>query len=122
MKVIVAGSRNFNNYNFLKEKLDHIFNNVLKIKDITIISGHARGADQLGERYAKERKLKCEVYPADWDKHGKAAGYIRNEKMAKVGDILVAFWDGESRGTKHMIRTMKDLGKKVIIVFYKGGK
>ena len=104
-KVIVAGSRDFNDYKLLKEKLDVVLSNKVEIE---IVSGGARGADKLGEVYAKERNLSCKVFPADWDAHGKSAGYKRNAEMAEYADALVAFWDGKSKGTGHMI----DLAEK----------
>ena len=112
-KVIVAGSRDFTNYEVLKQKLDVLLANKERV---VIVSGGARGADKMGERYASERNLSCEIYPADWDKFGKGAGYRRNEQMAKVADGLVAFWDGKSKGTSHMIELMQKLNKSVRIV------
>lgn len=105
-KVIVAGSREFNDYELLKNKLDHLLQTV--VGEIEIVSGTARGADQLGERYAKERGFKVKQFPANWDTLGKRAGYVRNEEMAKYADACVVFWMNESRGTKHMI----DLSEK----------
>jgi len=111
MKVIIAGSRDFDNYVLLS----HICDTVLpKGIDYEIVSGGARGADHLGEVYAWECDYKKTVFPADWDKNGKAAGYIRNEEMAKYADALIAFWDGKSKGTKHMI----DLANKHMLLSY----
>ena len=73
-----------------------------------IISGGARGVDWMGEWWAQQRGVLVKVYPANWSKNGKAAGYIRNEEMAKVCDAVVVIWDGESKGSEHMI----DLGHK----------
>lgn len=112
-KVIVAGSRTFNDY----EMLHHTLNHLLEDCDgITIISGDAQGADQLGTRYAEAKGYKVMHFPANWQKYGKSAGYKRNEEMAKHADALVAFWDGKSRGTKHMIdiATKKNLKSRVI--------
>lgn len=101
MKTIVAGSRSFDDYGLLKSVCDEF--------DITeVVSGTARGADRLGERYARENNIYVKRYPANWDKHGKAAGYIRNKEMAKYADRLIAFWDFKSKGTRHMI----DLAEK----------
>lgn len=105
MKVIIAGSRSFVDYTKLVEFCDSVLKDQT---DITIVSGCARGADMLGQMYADEKGYPVLKYPADWDKYGKSAGYLRNEEMAKVGDMLIAFWDGESKGTQHMI----NLGKK----------
>jgi glycerophosphoryl diester phosphodiesterase len=116
-KVIVAGSRDFNDYELLKRKLDNALKNRVN-EGIEIVSGTARGADRLGERYAAERGYAIKRFPADWDKYGKRAGYLRNEEMAKYADALMAFWDGESRGTKHMIDLAHKHGLKVIVVKY----
>lgn len=118
-KVIIAGGRHFSNYELLKEKCDYYLQHKLQEGRVVIISGHATGADALGERYAKERGLSLDAHPADWNKHGKAAGPIRNAEMAEVADALIAFWDGVSRGTKNMIDTAKSKGLKVAIVRYK---
>jgi ribA/ribD-fused uncharacterized protein len=115
LKVIVAGSRSFDNYQLLCEKMDYYLKDV---KSPVIVSGHAKGADLLGEKYAIEHNLPGESYPADWEHYGKQAGYIRNELMAQNADVLVAFWNGTSKGTEHMIRTMKSLKKPVRIVRY----
>lgn len=110
MKVIVAGSRQFNDYELLEHTVDSLG---LDISEI--VSGHANGADKLGERYARSRGIKLMVFPAEWDKYGKGAGIIRNGRMAEYGDYLVAF-DMGTPGTKNMIHTMLKLGKPVHIV------
>lgn len=115
MKVIIAGSRTFNDYPKLKKKLDSILKNQ---KDITIISGTASGADRLGERYADENHHKLEKYPAMWDIFGKSAGYKRNEEMAGVADSCIVFWDGKSKGTKHMIDIAKKNKLKLRIIMF----
>lgn len=113
MKIIIAGCRDFNNYVLLKSKLDFYFKNV----EVTeIVSGAARGADTLGELYAKENNISVKQFPAQWDLYGRSAGFRRNEEMAKYADALVAFWDYESRGTKDMINRAKLYGLKVRIV------
>jgi hypothetical protein len=99
-KVIVAGSRGFNDYEFLKQRLDFLLS---KTPYPLIVSGAARGADQLGERYAKERGLPYQQFPAEWNKYGKMAGPLRNQQMVNYADALVAFWNGKSRGTKNVI-------------------
>ena len=104
MKVIIAGSRLFNDYNLLKKHCDKILSNQIEVE---IVSGTANGADKLGERYAKEKGYPIKRFPANWSELGKKAGYIRNEQMAIYADSLIAFWDGESKGTKHMIELAK---------------
>lgn len=118
-KVIIAGGRDFNDYELLKEKCDFFLKNkIMEGRRITIISGHASGADSLGERYAQEGGLQCEQHPADWKTHGKAAGFIRNAEMAAIADALIAFWDGKSRGTANMINTARAKGLRVAVIGY----
>jgi len=105
-KVIIAGSRSWTDYDELKKKCDYLLSEKIKNGEkIIIISGHASGADQLGEKYAKERNLECVIIPADWDKYGKQAGMIRNEQMAKVADACIAFFSAysENKGTSNMV-------------------
>ena len=115
IRVCIAGARTFNDYSLLKAIITNAF---FDISCLHIISGHAKGADELGERFANENNLLLDIYPADWTTHGKGAGHIRNAKMASISYCLVAFWDGESRGTKNMINNMKRLGKPVLIYNY----
>jgi hypothetical protein len=114
-KVVVAGSREFEDYTFLEKKLNHIFSK-WHFSEIEIVSGGAKGVDHLGEMYAQAKGCALKVFPADWEKHGKAAGPIRNKEMAEYATHLVAFWDGESRGTKNMIDTAKKLGLKIRVI------
>ena len=105
-KVIIAGSREFDNYDMLKEKCDKILSRkVNEGEEIVIVSGTARGADTLGEKYAEERGYKIERYPANWDKYGKRAGYLRNKKMAEVSNACIVFLSSkaENKGSKMMI-------------------
>lgn len=111
MRVVIAGGINFNDYEMLCEKVSEL----LEGRDhITIISGHARGADSLGERYAKEHGMDLYVIEAEWKKYGKAAGPIRNRKMLQYAmedePMLIAFWNGTSRGTWNTISTAKKMG------------
>lgn len=102
-KVIVAGGRDFNDYNLLKTKLDRILCNKRNTHQICILSGKATGADSLGERYAHENGFQVLSFPANWNLYGRQAGVKRNAEMANEANALIAFWDGESHGTKHMI-------------------
>lgn len=117
-RVIVAGGRDFRNYDLLKKKLDYYLSRVRATHDIRIVSGLARGADRLGLVYAKENHLPVDQFPAKWNEHGKRAGYLRNAEMANNADALVAFWDGQSKGTKHMIDIAKKKKLKVRVVHY----
>jgi len=112
MKLAIIGSRSFNDYDKLKNEVD-------KIKDITtIISGGAKGADTLAEKYAFEKNIPIKIFPANWSKFGKQAGIIRNKEIIDNCDKVIAFWDGESRGTKNSITVAKNKGKEVILVYY----
>ena len=117
-KVIIAGSRGFSNYKLLKEKCNEYLREKRKEYNIIIISGGARGADTLGEKYAQDEGFSLEVFPANWNKFGKSAGFIRNEQMAEVADALIAFWDEKSHGTKHMIEIMENKKLLVRVVNY----
>lgn len=103
IRSIVAGGREFNDKVLLFDVLDKAYGGVLD--KLVIISGHARGADQLGEEWAKARGVPLITRPADWDTHGRAAGPIRNvEMITKDGAThAVVFWNGISTGSKHMI-------------------
>jgi len=116
-RVIVAGGREFNDYAKLCSELDEYLH-PFPHEEVTIISGTARGADRLGERYAADRELKLVRMPADWDKHGKSAGYRRNEEMAKAATHAVCFWDGKSRGTQHMINIARQGNLATHVVLY----
>lgn len=109
-RVIIAGSRTFNDYKWLKVVCNALLAEVLSVNNVIVISGGASGADSLGELYAKENGLVCEQYPADWKQHGNAAGPIRNRQMAAVAQTLIVFWDGKSRGTKNMIEQARKKG------------
>ena len=93
-RVIIAGCRDFYNYVTLKERCEYYLQNKMKTHNVIIVSGHAPGADSLGEKFAADHNLQCELHPADLERHGRAAGPIRNEEMAEVADALIAFWDG----------------------------
>lgn len=115
MKVIIAGGRYFDDYNELCQYCDKILQNQLNIE---IVSGGAWGADALGEKYAQEREFKLIRFPAAWHKFGKSAGVIRNAEMANFADVLIAFWDGRSKGTKNMISLAKKEGLKIYVYYY----
>lgn len=110
MRTIIAGSRN-------GVTLKHVEDAVAAAgwEITTAISGTARGADQMGESYAEAHGIPVEKFPADWDSYGKRAGYIRNSQMAENAEALIAIWDGQSRGTMHMINIASQKGLKVYV-------
>lgn len=115
VSIIVAGTRTFNDYELLSAWL-----NTMRIfyGKIRIVSGGADGADTLAIKYAKRHLIPKIVLKADWNKHGRAAGPIRNREMAEEASVLVAFWDGQSRGTKNMIEEAIKRGLQTHIVYY----
>ena len=114
MKTIIAGSRTIEEYGSLIFAIKHS-----KLNITTVISGTAKGVDKLGERYAEENNIPILRFPADWEKHGKSAGYKRNEAMASEADALIALWDRKSKGTKHMIDIAKRKQLKVFVFIFK---
>lgn len=112
MKTIIAGSRTIEDYDIVLAAI------LASNFDITeVVSGCARGVDKLGERFAEDVELPIKYFPADWDKYGKKAGYIRNEEMANYADAAICIWDGESKGTENMINISTK--KKLKLFIYK---
>lgn len=118
IKIIIAGSRTFNNYELLKSEMNKLISPDVFCMDIEIFSGCAKGADILGEQYAKEYGFTIKRFPADWGKYGKKAGYIRNQQMSNFATHCVCFWDGKSKGTKMMIDLAKKAGLNTHIINY----
>lgn len=110
MKTIIAGSRGITDYSLLLKAYSECGFEITEV-----VSGGARGVDKLGERLAQELNLPLKIFPADWSK-GKQAGFIRNVQMAEHADALIAVWDGQSRGTAHMITIARSLGLKVYVL------
>ena len=118
-KLIIAGGRDFNDMELLSMTVQHLADTELADKSVSIVSGMARGADALGYLFAHQRGVVVHEFPAQWDRYGKKAGFMRNTQMAKEADGLLAFFSG-SNGTAHMIKCMADLNKPVWIVPYNG--
>lgn len=112
-RVVIAGSRYFYDYALLCQVCDRILSNKRASgEEIIILSGHAAGADVLGERYAKSRKYACEIFQAKWAERGLRAGQERNKVMASKANALIAFWNGRSKGTKGMIEFARQEAKE----------
>src|SRR5215475_7789434 len=111
MKLIIAGSRTFTDYPLLCQTRAPDHHRITQV-----ITGGARGADQLGYRWAWKHTIRHQLFRADWERFGKSAGGRRNHQMAQAGDMLLAFWDGKSPGTQHMISCMQQLRKPVVII------
>ena len=142
IRLIIAGSRDFNNYKLLEKEVGAYLREILKeecnldlvtegegnwgwyngeqqveiLPPLEIVSGGARGADRLGEKYARERNYHLKIFNADWEKNGRSAGYIRNEEMAKYANYCICFNINRSKGSAHMESLAKkhSLGLKVI--------
>lgn len=112
MKLIIAGCRDMTDWGVVHEGITR---SGFGPKVTEVVSGGAQGVDYIGEGLAEKSGLPVKRFNADWKKHGKAAGPIRNRQMAEYGDALLAIWDGESRGTKNMIEEMERLGKPVYV-------
>ena len=129
LRIIVAGSRDFKDYTLLRDTLMYYLTDmddadvVDNPSQVKFISGTARGADVLGEQFAYTYEYDVIRFPPDWDTYGKSAGYRRNAEMAKYASeaygVLFAFWDGKSKGTKHMIDLANRYGLEVHVVKYK---
>ena len=117
ISLAVVGSRDFSNYALLAKSIRD-----LKAKEGVVIeevvSGGARGADRLAEKYARSEQIALRVFLPQWDTHGKAAGVIRNKLIVDRADMVLAFWDGKSAGTQSTIQLAKRAGKEVLVVDY----
>ena len=120
MKLIVAGGRDFNDYELLKETLDSLQQEYGNITEV--VSGTAKGVDKLGEQYANENKIPIKRFVPDWEGLGKKAGHVRNRQMGDYAKehngMLAAFWDKHSKGAKGMIDYAKKIGLKSVVVYY----
>lgn len=131
MKIIIAGGRDVDDYAMVEYVVEAVLT-LSGLKATEVVCGGARGADSLGERWAEENGIPVKKFEADWTDiyapgalpkknpngpgfYNARAGLDRNIKMAKYADALIAFWDGESRGTKHMIDEAKKMNLKVFI-------
>lgn len=117
MQLIVCGGRDFNDYDFLKMTLDDYLD-AYPDQDVLIISGGAKGADTLGARYADENGFDKVYFHVDWEKYGKSAGYVRSNQMVEEATHVVAFWNGKSKGTQHLITQAIKKKLKVRVVEY----
>ena len=115
IKVVIAGCRDYTNYDEAKLYIDFCLSNIRKENVIVIISGCAAGADAIGERYAKENGFEVEKHPADWKTYGRSAGPKRNRQMAQNCDLIICFWDGKSKGTMSLINYAQKHNKPIRI-------
>lgn len=102
MKIIIAGSRTITEYHLVEEAIRIAGFNITEV-----VSGTARGVDQLGEQWAAANNIPVRRFPADWNRYGRRAGYIRNAEMGVYAQGAVIVWDGSSAGTESMIEILK---------------
>lgn len=123
MKLAIVGSRTFNDEFLMAEYLTifttaYGFTDEVNPPDVEVISGGAKGADSLGERFAKINRCPVTIFKPDWDKYGKSAGFIRNQQIVDTCDIVLAFWDGKSKGTQDTINKAKKTKKPTFIIYF----
>ena len=116
--LIVAGSRTMDDYSFVHKEIQKFIKSNCFVKDISIISGHAKGVDLLGERFAKNNNLNLIILPARWEKFGKRAGYLRNRDMADLATHCLVICENNSKGSRHMYNIAKSKGLITSIVEY----
>jgi len=107
-KIAVIGSRSFDDYEHLRRVLEAWL-------PAQIISGGAKGADTLAHRLAQEESLPITVIKPDWKQFGRAAGPIRNRAIVDAADMVIAFWDGQSRGTESTLEYARSKQKLVLV-------
>ena len=116
--IAIIGDGDFNDYALLKTKLDEI-RQVYPTID-RAVSGGARGTDQLGEQYARAHGMWMQIFRPDWARYGRGAALLRNTDIINAADIIVAFWDGKSRGTQDSIQKARQQGKILFAYDYSG--
>ncbi len=119
-RVVVAGSRNFNDYELFSKVVGEFLKPICERYELIIVSGHCSGADIMGEQYAKENGLEVEVYPAEWKKYGRSAGAKRNKQMVDVANFAIAFPSPNGKGTQSMIKYAEQKGIPVKIYQIEG--
>lgn len=115
LNIAIIGSRSFNDYNLLVSELSKL--DILN-ENLTIVSGGAKGADMLAEKYADENDYNKKIFKPNWKKYGRGAGIVRNKEIIENSDLVIAFWDGTSKGTKSSIDLAKKFNKEIIVITY----
>jgi hypothetical protein len=120
MRLAIIGSRTINDYTFVRETiLKHFVTTdpLIHMSITHIVSGGARGADSLGAQFAGEFGIPVTEYLPDWETHGKKAGFLRNQDIVTNCDMVLAFWDGISKGTGHSLSIAKRIKKPTLIIY-----
>jgi hypothetical protein len=117
MNVAIVGSRSINDYNLFQESLSEILGELMCDGTIIdcIVSGGASGVDTMAERYAKAHKIPTKICKPDWNTFGKRAGFLRNKQIVEYSDVVIVYWDGVSKGSKHDIDLAEKLKKRLIV-------
>ncbi len=117
MRCLICGSRDITDYEILKQAIKESGFEITEV-----VSGCARGADRLGEQWARENNVKLHQFPAEWDRYGSYAGFKRNKEMIQFisppdcqDGCVIALWDGISKGTKHTISLARDTGLPLFV-------
>lgn len=113
MKCVICGSRSIIDYEIVEKTIKES-----KFTITEVVSGCAAGVDLLGEKWAKQNDIPISKFPAEWEKYGKLAGYIRNKQMVDYvtpDGCVIAVWDGISKGTVHTIKYAKEKGVKIFV-------
>lgn len=110
MRTIIAGSRSITSYPLMVKVM-----NECGWRPTVVLCGDAQGVDSLGKRWARENRVPVQTYTPRWNEYGRAAGILRNMKMGRSADALVAIWDGQSPGTQHMIDFMRRREARVYV-------
>ncbi|MNF46480.1 hypothetical protein D3C85_493310 [compost metagenome] len=118
VQLIIAGSRDFTNTDLMRERLQAMEELGLFANGVELICGMAKGADNTGRLIFEQQGLPIHAFYPDWNGLGKRAGFVRNAAMGDAADMALIFWDGQSKGTKHMIDYMEKLNKPVYLVRY----
>lgn len=113
MKLAIVGSRTFDNKDLLSKYIKILFTYPL-----VIISGGARGADKLGEAWALNEGIPTKIFYPNWNELGKKAGFVRNKQIVDACDMVLAFWDGKSKGTEHTIKLAREAKLPTFIVYF----
>ena len=117
MNIAIVGGRDFSDYTLLKESLSAYISIYSGIPD-NIVSGGAKGADTLAAQFAAEMGIPLLVFKPDYQKYGRGATLVRNTQIIENADVVFAFWDGQSKGTKDSITKAKKLQKELHIISY----
>ncbi len=115
IKLIIAGSRSFDDYEMFSRELDKYLATLDANCEITVLSGHCSGTDLMGERYASEHSFELEIFPPDWRRYGRGAGPKRNQQMVDIADCVIAF-DSGGAGTRSLITLARKKGLSVTVV------